>query len=290
MKAIIIAIIAAAIGLGIMTLAGWGDTRIAGYSVMLGAGVLAFLINWLVFIPSAIFRTEKFYDLTGTLTYLAVTGFAILASGELDLRAGLVAACVGVWSLRLGIFLFARINADGKDKRFNEIKQNPARFFITWTLQGLWVSLTAACAMMVISTTSPQPADAFLIAGLGLWLAGFAIEAVADHQKRIFRRDPANAGRFIRSGLWAWSRHPNYFGEILLWTGIAITALPVLAGPQYVVLISPVFVTLLLTRISGIPLLEKAAEEKWGDDPAWQAYRDRTPVLLMKPPARDQDG
>ena len=182
-----------------------------------------------------------------------------------------------------------RINADGKDKRFDEIKQTPARFFITWTLQGLWVSLTAACALMVISTQTPQPPDVFLVIGLSLWIIGFAIEAIADHQKRVFRRDPANAGKFINTGLWAWSRHPNYFGEILLWTGIAITALPVLSGTQYVVLISPVFVTLLLTRVSGIPLLEKAAEAKWGEDPAWQAYRDRTPVLLMKPPARNHD-
>ncbi|MEE2526510.1 DUF1295 domain-containing protein [Hyphobacterium sp. HN65] len=286
MKAIIIAIIVAAIGLGIMALAGWGDTRVYGHSVMLGAGVLAFAINWLVFVPSAILKTEKFYDLTGSVTYLAVIGFALYSAGTVDLRGGLVAACVAIWALRLGTFLFARISADGKDKRFNEIKQNPARFFITWTLQGLWVSLTAACALMVVSTPVPQPADAFLVAGLALWLTGFAIEVVADNQKRAFRRDPENAGKFITSGLWAWSRHPNYFGEIVLWTGIAIIALPILSGPQYVVLISPVFVMLLLTRVSGVPLLEKAAEQKWGSDPDFQAYRDRTPVLFPKPPTR----
>lgn len=285
-KAILVSLIIATVGLGLLALAGWGDERSGGLSVMLVAGAIAFGLNWLVFIPSAIGKTEKFYDLTGSLTYLSVVSFAVLQSAPLDLRAWLVAACVIVWSLRLGIFLFARISEDKTDKRFNEIKQNPARFFITWTLQGLWVSLTAACALMVISTSTPQPADLFLFIGLALWVIGFGIEVMADNQKRAFKRLPANAGRFIQSGLWAWSRHPNYFGEILLWLGIAVTALPVLSGTQWIVLVSPVFVILLLTRVSGIPLLEKAAEERWGGDPDYQAYKARTPVLIPKPPAK----
>ncbi|WP_421792731.1 DUF1295 domain-containing protein [Hyphobacterium sp.] len=285
-KAIIVALIIAAIGLGILALAGWGDTRSGGLPVMLAAGLIAFGLNWLVFIPSAIAKTEKFYDLTGSLTYMSVMAFAVLQSAPVDWRALLVAGCVVIWSMRLGIFLFARISEDKADQRFNEIKQNPARFFVTWTLQGLWVSLTAACALMVITTQTPQPVDLFLIIGLAMWVAGFAIEVIADNQKRAFKRDPANDGQFIQTGLWAWSRHPNYFGEILLWIGIAVTALPVLAGPQWVVLISPVFVILLLTRVSGIPLLEKAADVRWGDNAAYQAYKARTPVLLMKPPSR----
>jgi steroid 5-alpha reductase family enzyme len=106
---------------------------------------------------------------------------------------------------------------------------------------------------------------------------------VADRQKSAFRSDPANAGRFISSGLWAWSRHPNYFGEIVLWVGVALIALPVLSGWQHVTLVSPLFVYLLLTRISGIPPLERRAEEKWGDDPAYRAYVERTPVLWLRP-------
>jgi steroid 5-alpha reductase family enzyme len=113
---------------------------------------------------------------------------------------------------------------------------------------------------------------------------GFLFEAVADDQKRRFRANPANEGRFIASGLWAWSRHPNYFGEITLWFGIALVALPALSGWQYATLISPVFVYLLLTRISGIPLLEARAKKRWGDEPAFQAYRARTPVLFPRPP------
>jgi steroid 5-alpha reductase family enzyme len=106
---------------------------------------------------------------------------------------------------------------------------------------------------------------------------------VADRQKRRFRADPNNRERFIQSGLWAWSRHPNYVGEITLWVGIAFIALPVLAGWQYVTLVSPVFVYVLLTRISGVPLLEDRSEKKWGGNPEYRAYRDRTPVLFPRP-------
>jgi steroid 5-alpha reductase family enzyme len=120
--------------------------------------------------------------------------------------------------------------------------------------------------------------------GFALWLVGFLFEAVADDQKRRFRANPANEGRFITSGLWAWSRHPNYFGEITLWFGIALIALPALSGWQHATLISPVFVYLLLTRISGIPLLEARAKKRWGDEPAFREYKARTPVLFPRPP------
>ena len=124
----------------------------------------------------------------------------------------------------------------------------------------------------------------YLPLGIIVWLAGFAIEVIADQQKSAFKNNPENAGRFITSGLWAWSRHPNYFGEIVLWTGIAIIALPVLSGWRWVMLISPVFVVLLLTRVSGIPLLEARARKRWGEDETFQAYTRDTPVLIPRPP------
>ena len=111
-------------------------------------------------------------------------------------------------------------------------------------------------------------------------------EVVADTQKSAFKADPANAGRFITTGLWSWSRHPNYFGEITLWTGMAVLALPVLSGWNWVALISPVFVFVLLTRISGIPMLEHRARKRWGDDPAFQAYTANTSVLVPLPPKK----
>jgi steroid 5-alpha reductase family enzyme len=173
----------------------------------------------------------------------------------------------------------------GKDTRFDAIKPSFIRFLNAWTLQGLWVSLTLAAALAAITTTIRKDLAVFALIGVLVWLAGFGIEATADYQKSRFRADPANQGTFIHSGLWAWSRHPNYFGEITLWIGVALIALPVLRGWQWVTLISPVFVFLLLTRVSGVPLLEKSADKKWGGQGDYEAYKRRTPVLVPLPPA-----
>lgn len=127
---------------------------------------------------------------------------------------------------------------------------------MTWTLQGLWVFLTLAAALGAITAARESSPGALALVGAGVWVAGFAIEVVADRQKQAFRRDPANRGRFVTTGVWAWSRHPNYLGEIALWVGVAPVAVVGLAGWRYVTLVFPVFVFVLLTRISGIPLLE----------------------------------
>jgi steroid 5-alpha reductase family enzyme len=250
--------------------------------------ILAFLINWIVFVPAYLSQTERYFDLTGSITYLTLVLTALILRGAPDARSLLLGALVTIWAARLGSFLFARILNEGFDRRFDALKTSLPRFFLTWTLQGLWVLLTISCALAAMTCAQPQPPGAPAVLGTVVWAAGFAIEVVADRQKHRFRSDPANRDRFIQSGLWAWSRHPNYFGEILLWTGIAVIALPVLTGSQYITLISPlispVFVYVLLTRISGIPLLEVRADKKWGDDPEYRAYKERTPVLFPRPP------
>jgi steroid 5-alpha reductase family enzyme len=182
--------------------------------------------------------------------------------------------------VRLGSYLFLRIRRAGHDARFDAIKTSFWRFLNTWTLQGLWVSLTLAAALAAVTSTEPQALDPFAYVGLGVWVIGFGLEAVADLQKSRFRADPAHQGSFITSGVWALSRHPNYLGEITLWIGMALIALPVLEGWQYLTLISPVFVYLLITRVSGVPLLEKKADATWGGQEAYEAYKRRTPVLV----------
>jgi steroid 5-alpha reductase family enzyme len=124
--------------------------------------------------------------------------------------------------------------------------------------------------------------DGFAILGFLVWAFGFAFEVVADSQKSCFNADPANKGKFIQTGLWSRSRHPNYFGEIVLWVGIAIIAIPVLQGWQWIAMISPLFVTLLLTRVSGVPLLEKKADKKWGGQEGYETYKKNTPVLIPR--------
>lgn len=261
-----------------------GSSKVGSIAVFAVCGILAYLINWLVFVPSSLAKTEHYFDLTGSVTYITVTVVALLLSSDLDTRAVIVGAMVVVWAVRLGSFLFRRVRRDGRDGRFDQIKVDPLRFFMTWTLQGLWVLLTLACALAIITGLEREPIGWVAILGIVVWVAGFAIEVVADRQKSTFKQDPANQGRFIASGLWAWSRHPNYFGEIVLWTGIAIMALPVLSGWRWVTLISPVFVTLLLTRVSGIPMLEARAEKRWGGEDEFRRYIQNTPVLVPRPP------
>lgn len=272
------------IGAGIALAGASGSVEIGETEVFAIAAILSFAINWVVFVPSYLARTEAYFDLTGSATYITVTGFALLASDDIDARAVIVAGAVLVWALRLGSFLFRRVRRDGGDGRFDWIKTNFLRFLMTWTLQGLWVLLTLAAALAVITAEERRDVDAFLVVGMAVWVIGFAIEVTADRQKSAFRADPANHGRFITSGVWAWSRHPNYFGEITLWVGIAITALPILSGWRWLMLISPVFVVVLLTRISGIPMLERRAEKRWGEDPEFRAYTDSTPALVPRPP------
>jgi len=243
---------------------------------------LAFLIQWVVFIPSFARQTEKFFDLTGSLTYVTVILIPVLLSPVLDARSLLVATLVLVWAIRLGSFLYRRIHKAGKDDRFDELKPSFWRFLVVWTIQALWVTFTAAAALVVLTTSVRKELDIFAVLGFLLWAAGFALEVVADSQKGKFSADPANKGKFIRTGLWARSRHPNYFGEIVLWVGVAVIALPVLQGWTWVALISPVFVTLLLTRVSGVPLLEKKADKKWGGQADYEAYKKNTPVLIPK--------
>ena len=243
---------------------------------------LAFLIQWLAFIPAYRLQTEKFFDITGSITYISVTILAVIFSGEVDARSILLATLVIIWAIRLGTFLFSRIKKAGKDDRFDELKPSFFRFLNVWTIQGLWVTFTLAAALVAITTTTRKPLEGFAIAGLLIWIFGFVIEVVADIQKSRFNADPANKGKFIHTGLWSRSRHPNYFGEIVLWVGIAIIALPVLQGWQWVAMISPLFVTLLLTRVSGVPLLEQKADKKWGGLADYEAHKKNTSVLIPR--------
>lgn len=283
----LIVLVVVAIGALVAWAGSDGGDRMGSIPVFVVCGALAFAINWLAFVPAAIAQTEHYYDLTGGITYITVMIVAVYFSQALDVRAALVAGMVMLWAIRLATFLFLRISKSGVDSRFDEIKTQPGRFLVAWTLQGLWVLLTAAAALAIVTGGAREPLGALGIIGIAVWILGMAIEVVADRQKSAFKAEPANAGRFINVGLWAWSRHPNYFGEIVLWLGIAIISLEVLDGWRWVTLISPVFVTLLLTRVSGVPMLEDKADARWGGQPDYEAYKARTPVLVPRPPARD---
>ncbi|KNC72493.1 hypothetical protein SARC_14950 [Sphaeroforma arctica JP610] len=190
------------------------------------------------------------------------------------------------WSRhRLGSFLFQRIQKDGKDSRFDTLKPYFFRFFNVWSIQGLWVFLTALPVYTLNSSEDTRPLTFVDLLGLCLWVFGFALEVTADRQKSEWRDNPVNKGRFITVGLWGLSRHPNYFGESTLWLGMFIVSTPILHGWQWICAISPIFVVLLLTKVSGVPLLEKKADEKWGDEEEYQKYKRETPIFIPKLPS-----
>jgi steroid 5-alpha reductase family enzyme len=261
-----------------------GGVQLGGWPVFGLAVGLAYLVQWIVFVPSFLRQTEKYFDLTGGLTYISITLLVLaLSPGALtDPRSLLLAALVVLWAGRLGMFLYQRIHKAGKDDRFDELKPSFIRFLNVWTIQGLWVTFTAAAAWVAITSATRVGLDVFALAGFLVWAFGFGFEVIADNQKSRFNADPANKGKFIRSGLWARSRHPNYFGEILLWVGVAILAIPTLQGWQWIVMASPLFVALLLIRISGIPLLEAKADKKWGGQADYEDYKKNTPSLIPR--------
>ena len=255
-----------------------------GVPVILLCASVSFAVHWIIAVPSLVTSSEKYFDFTGMIATLLITSaamFALLSSGyQASVRSTIVAIFVSIWTLRLGVFLYKRIVKSGEDKRFREIKKSLPKFLMTWTLSALWVFLTPAHAITIIASNPPNPLGVSFLLGAILRVLGYALDAAADRQTKAISQLPANSATFIPHRPCSLSRHPNYFGEIILWTGIAIISLPLLSGWQFVTLISPVFVFLLLTKISGLPFLEDKAEKKWSYDKGYVEYKNKTPILL----------
>ena len=245
--------------------------------------LLAFLIHWLFFIPAYLLKTEKFFDLTGSLTYISIMVYVVYTKNNLQEQLGsiILASLVILWAVRLGSFLFLRIKKAGEDKRFREIKTSFARFFLLWTISGMWVSFCSMCALTAIASNDGVIVNNIFYIGLVTFIIGLSIEIIADSQKTKFRKDPKNKDKFINEGLWAKSRHPNYVGEITLWAGVAIMSFSSLEGWQYISLISPIFTYLLLVYVSGVPQLTASGQKKWGHLESYQDYIKNTPTLIF---------
>ena len=257
----------------------------SGSLLVLQAVLIAFAIQWIAFIPAYVFQTEKFYDLMGSITYLTVIWFTLMSSSNestlVNIGNIVIVLLISSWAIRLGTFLFLRIKKDGEDKRFRTIKPSASRFFMTWTLPGLWVSLCSMCALTAISSEGGIVLNLFFYLGVAIFIFGFAIEIIADKQKSKFRSVEANKDSFITTGLWAKSRHPNYLGEILLWLGVAVISISSLSGWQYLTLISPIFTYLLLVYVSGVRMLEDMGDKKWGHNEEYIKYKSTTPRLFF---------
>ena len=259
------------------------ETEILGFNSFKFLISMAVLIQFVIFLPSFLLQTEKFYDLTGSLTYISVTSIAYISLDNPTTIDTILYLYVIVWAGRLGIFLFRRINKDGKDERFDKAKKKFFWFLQYWMGQAAWVVFTAGASILAI--LSPVEAELEVIAFIGifLWWSGFLIEVISDYQKRKFRETSDPKTEFISTGLWARSRHPNYFGEITLWVGMAVISLSSLSGVEYVTaIVSPVFVYFLLVKLEGVPMLERIADERYSNLPEYQQYKEKTPVLMMK--------
>ncbi len=263
----------------------YGIAHLTGSIIVKNAVLLAYVIHWIAYIPAYIFQTEKFYDLTGSVTYLSVVWFVFLSTYQsISLNFGnlILVLLISIWTIRLGLFLFMRIHKAGEDKRFRTIKTSASQFFMTFTLSGLWVTLCSMCALVAISSPEGLVMNALTYFGIILFIIGFGIEIVADNQKTAFRSIEANKDSFITSGLWSKSRHPNYFGEVLLWFAIAVISYSSLEGLQLITLISPVFTYILLVYVSGVRMLEDMNDKKWADDEQYKSYKKNTPMLFPK--------
>ncbi len=245
--------------------------------------VIALAVNAAFFAFAAIRKTDVVTDLSYSLSFavLAIVLPFLGARSPVQLAASLL---VLIWAVRLGGYLLRRILRIKVDHRFDEMRESPLRFARFWLLQAISVAVIMLPVTYLLGRDTAPGFGPWAIAGAVVWLLGLATEAVADAQKSAFKAKSENRERFITSGLWRYSRHPNYFGEILVWWGLFIFAVPFLHGAAFAVVIGPVFITLLLLFVSGIPLLERSAEAKYGDDPAYRDYKRRTSILVPLPP------
>jgi len=268
----IVSFVAVLISISLGTLTGIDEVR--------NGIILSFIFHWLLFIPAFIFKTEKFYDLTGSLSYITIILYVLISSNNGINNFGniILSSLIIIWTLRLGSFLFLRIKKAGEDKRFREIKKSFSWFFMAFTVSGMWVSICALCALTGISNGIELTRVTYI--GILLFVIGFTLEIIADTQKTNFRKIKDNKDKFITTGLWKYSRHPNYLGEIILWIGVAIISYSSLEINQVFTLISPIFTYLLLVHVSGINLLEKSGEKKWGDLNEYKQYKKETPRLF----------
>ena len=250
-------------------------------SIIIFSGII-FLVQWVFFIHSYLLNSEYYFDLVGSMTFISITISAFLISDIKDLRSMLLFFIVILWAIRLGAFLFFRIRLKGFDNRFSSIKNDFFKLFFVWNLQGMWILFSISPALISLLSEAKNSMGILGYVGILVWVLGFLIEIIADYQKMIFRSKKENEKNFINSGFWAWVRHPNYLGEIILWFGVSIISFPVLIGWQFLSLLSPIFVAILLIKISGVPILEENNKNRWGDNPEYLTYIKNTPMIIPR--------
>ena len=250
---------------------------------ILTALIISILIQAVFFAFASAFKTDKVTDLSYGLSFILIIFYLLLTVNTIGVVQSIISLMVIIWGLRLIVYLFKRILITGKDKRFDGIRENFKRFLQFWTFQAIAVWIISLPSIVIISKNIRLEYSLFLYIGSFIWTLGILIESFADQQKFEFKNNPKNKDKWIETGIWKYSRHPNYFGEMLCWWGIYTITLPYLRGFEHIVIIGPLFISFLLLFVSGIPTLEKKYDEKYKDDPAYQDYKNRTSLLLPLP-------
>jgi len=239
------------------------------------------ILNSTFFLHSYIYKTDIFFDLVGSLSFLSIGVISLLLIPNIDANQILVFFLLLFWSLRLGPFLFIRRLGANNDERLEEFFKSPISLYFLWSMNSLWVFFTSLS--MIIIFSSPNENEFGLIQWLGLivWVTGYVIEVISDSQKTKFNK--FNKGKFINIGLWKYIRHPNYLGEIIIWVGIFIISLNYIHSlTSFLSILSPIFVFLLLRFITGVPQLEARGKEKWGHLDEYNSYKEKTGLLFPK--------
>ena len=245
-------------------------------TILIYSLLIIIAVNVAAYIWAYYKQSDHLTDISYSLCFIGLSIYLLLRSGDLSVERLLLAAMVVLWGVRLGGFLFYRINKMGRDYRFDAFRGSWSGFLKFWILQSVSIWIIALPVIIGLSATQPQ----FLFAGLAIWFMGWIIETVADYQKFRFKSDPIHKDDFISIGLYSKIRHPNYLGEILIWSGIFIYTIPVLSGWSWLAVISPLWLIILLVFISGIPLIDSNAIKKYGNEQAYKDYRRKSWYLL----------
>ncbi|MFC1700401.1 DUF1295 domain-containing protein [Patescibacteria group bacterium] len=245
--------------------------------------LLSLGINTFFFLLASAFKTDKFTDFTYGFTFIVVMLTLLFKSGTFYLYQILVTLMVVFWGLRLATYLLVRILRIKKDSRFDNKRENFLKFLQFWFFQAVSIWIILLPSIFLLSKKIDSSIDLVMLLGIGFWAAGLLIETISDWQKYNFRNDLENKNKWIQTGLWKYSRHPNYFGEMLVWWGIFIFAIPFMEGISFLNILSPIYITFILLFVSGIPLLEKSYDSKFGSDKKYQEYKRKTSILIPLP-------
>jgi steroid 5-alpha reductase family enzyme len=239
--------------------------------------VFSVLLNLAMFVPAYLLQTDKLTDISYAVSFFVLAAFGLFLSEKQALHF-IVFFMVALWSVRLGGFLLMRIMRIGKDARFDGMRDKPAKFIKFWVLQGITVPIVMASVLLAMNTDNTK-LNLLSIIGILVFLKGLGLEAAADAQKAKFSQK--KSGLWIDEGVWRISRHPNYLGEIMVWSGMYLAVVASLSGSNKIwALASPIYIAVLLLFVSGIPLLEKSADKKWGNNKDYQEYKKKVPVLV----------